>query len=222
LLLDVDQLRGLAQSAARRTEMPVRSSAQRRSRTDPESEVEALRLFAHRRELAEPELDEVLFSSERTHAAFLAVARCATLRDAIDTADPGAAELLAQIAVEEPEAEVVDVVSRLLEARIDEAASEIEGEIRGLEAGDDRWAHLAEERAWLATERMRLRAQQTDGEERSELVAFLVERAERLGPPAGSTPDEPSESEPEPRQLVDNRPDVDDAPPPDDTGEEIA
>jgi hypothetical protein len=125
------------------------------------------------------------------------------------------------VAVEESEVEVVDVVSRLLEARINEALGEIEGEIRSLESADDRWAHLAEEQGWLVTERMRLRSQDTDGEERGELVAFLVERAERLGPPAGASPEESPEEPPEPERLVENQPVEDEVPPPPDPGEEM-
>jgi DNA primase len=218
---DPDRLRAALDRPGREAAQPALTSSpgrRLRPRTDPESEVEALRLMAHRREEAEPELHEVLFASERTHAAFLALAAGSSLRDAIDRADPGAAELLSQVVVEEPEADVVDVVSRLIEARIDEAAAEIEAGARTLDTKDDGWAHLAEERAWLATERMRLRAQQTDGEERGELVAFLVERSERPGPPADASPAEPPEVE----QLVENEPAVDDAPPPEEPGEEIA
>ena len=219
LQLDVDRLRSEARGGPRRP--PARRAPRRRRAHDPESEVEALRLLAHQREDAEPELHEVLFSSERTRAALLALLAGPTVRDAIEAADPGAAELLSQVAVEEPEAEVVDVVSRLLEARIDEAAAGIEAEARVLPAGDDRWAHLAEERAWLATERMRLRAQETDGDERGELVAFLVERSERLGPPADASFDGATGPDVEPGRPVENRPDDDAAPPPEDAGEEM-
>ncbi|OWY62818.1 DNA primase, partial [cyanobacterium TDX16] len=125
---DVDRLRSALDRPGRDQAPPMPSASSRgrrlRPRTDPESEVEALRLMAHRRDEAEPELHEVLFASERTHAAFLALAASTSLRDAIDQADPGAAELLSQVVVEEPEADVVDVVSRLIEARIDEAAAE--------------------------------------------------------------------------------------------------
>jgi DNA primase len=202
--------------------LPVQARTRRSARTDPQSEVEALRLLAHRREEADPELHEVLFSSERTHAAYLALRASTNLRDAIETADPGAAELLSQVAVEESEVEVVDVVSRLLEARINEALGEIEGEIRLLELTDERWALATKDRGWLLEERQRLRDLSTDGDERGELVRFLAERSERLGPPADASPEASPEVEPpDPEQLVENQPVEEEAPPPSDPGEEM-
>jgi DNA primase len=177
------------------------------------SEMEALRLLAHQRDTAVPELHEVLFRSERARAAFVALLAEGSVRAAIDAADPGAAELLSQIAVEEPdpETDVIDVVSQLLSLRVNEVFAELEAEVRSLGAADEGWAQLAEERTWLANERIRLRSRETDKAEREELVRFLDERSVRPEPVA-----EPPSPSDEVEEMVVEEMVVEDIPPPTD------
>ena len=221
-----DQLRAALDRPGRNLPSPPRPG--RRPGADehePESEMEALRLLANHRDETAPELHEVLFRSERTRAAYAALVQTTSIREAIEAADLGAAELLAQVAVEEPEADVVDVVSRMLEARVNEAIAELERESRSLGSVDDRWAHLAEEQAWLLNERMRLRAQTTDRDERGELVAFLAERSatrdQSSDEPVGEIVGETDESQGRQDGQVQDQPIDDGAPPPEDPGEEI-
>lgn len=218
-----DQVRAaLARPAGRGGAIPVTGPRPRArvgaSDVERSAELEALRLLAHERQEAEPELHEVLFSSERTRAAYLALLQHEGVRDAIDAADPGAAELLAQVAVEEPEATAVDVVTQLLLPAVHEALARLEAETRAQIAADGPWAQLAEEQRWLAEERQRLQKQITDQEERRELVAFLVERSAQQDLPSGPEAiDEPTMLEREHHdQAID-----DGAPPPEDPGEEI-
>jgi DNA primase len=64
--------------------------------------------------MTDPALTESMFTSEKNLAAFRALAATATVREAIETADPGASELLLQLSVAEPEGTPIDAVARLL------------------------------------------------------------------------------------------------------------
>lgn len=155
---------------------PARVAAPRENPT----ELEALRFLVFRRVEIEVELHEVLFASERTRAAYVALVRCGSLHEAMEEADPGAAELLARIGVEEPSAEeAADVVSQLLAQRLAEQLKVVEAEARAIAADYEgrraEWAELMEEQRYLKEELGRLNRREADGEERGELVRFLSE-----------------------------------------------
>ncbi|CAN5554933.1 DNA primase [soil metagenome] len=99
-------------------------------RGDDGPEVQALRLAVHRRAEMVPLLDDVLFGDERHRAAFRAVADTADLHQALAAADPGAAELLGRVAVEDTEAEPDDVFRRLLREGGRRALAELEDAAR--------------------------------------------------------------------------------------------
>ena len=77
-------------------------------------ELEVLRLAVHKPEEVGQYLDAVLFTSDLHAAAFEALAPGGTLHDAIERSDPAVAELLSRLAVEESDAEPMDVVMLLV------------------------------------------------------------------------------------------------------------
>ena len=110
--IEPDRLRALLQSTARaRPSSRVPSPSRERERVGPE--VEALKVAVHRPEAVVDRLHEVLFCDEVHLSAFRALRASPTLHDAIEVADPEAAELLQRLAVEETEADPDDVVARL-------------------------------------------------------------------------------------------------------------
>jgi DNA primase len=216
LQLSVDQMRGFAQRGARSA---TRQRAPQRAPelTDARTEIEALRHYAEGTEGARDEIHAVLFAGGRTHAAFVALRDSDDIHAAIEAADPGAQEVLMQIAAHNPVDSLLDTVSDLLRARLAEAAAEIEYEVATVDVSDEAFPILTGERRYVALEQMRLARRETDGEERGELVAFLVERSERLGPPADASPEELLD----PERSVENEPVEAEAPPPPDPGEEM-
>src|SRR6266513_794047 len=113
--IEADRLRealkkGRLTSAPERQSTPTRASRVVLSRS---AEEEALLLAVHDRAAMEGRLHEVLFADELTAAAYRALMGTDTLHDALEVADPAAADLLQRLAVEEPHQEPDDVVGRL-------------------------------------------------------------------------------------------------------------
>ncbi|HEX2038210.1 MAG TPA: DNA primase [Acidimicrobiales bacterium] len=169
--LPAEQL--VAQAAARRTRVAVAAPPARSEPVGPE--IEALRLAVHRPETVAARLEEVLFADERNLAAFRALATSATLHEAIDRADPGAAALLQRLAVEEAEADPDDVVALLAERAGRRALTELDA---ALKADEVRFAELSPVMGWVRVTLEGLRDPSTRVEASDRLVAWLVERSE--------------------------------------------
>jgi DNA primase len=117
--LDPDRLRsGLTGAKGRRpgrvmtVDRPVRAPERQES-----PEIELLRLLISRPEEMsawDEWLHEVLFRDDLTLAAFRALRRSNSVHDSFELADPGAADLLQRLAVEDTEAEPEDVVLLLV------------------------------------------------------------------------------------------------------------
>ena len=88
----------------------------RRQPTVSGPELEALRLAVHHPEQVADRLELVLFAHPLARACFDALSASTTLHDAIEAADPQAADLLQRLAVEDTDAEVDDVMVRLVRA----------------------------------------------------------------------------------------------------------
>ena len=100
-------------------------------RRDPGGpELEALRLAVHRRDEVVDRLHPVLFADDRNGAVFDAIAQAATVHEAIGAADPGTADLLQRLAVEEATADVDDVLSQLLRRAVSRAVATLEADAR--------------------------------------------------------------------------------------------
>ncbi len=100
--------------------LPMRESA----------ELEALRLLVIAPDQVAPWLHEVLFTDDRARAAYLALVSSASVHEAIDTADPGTAELLQQVVVEDSDAEPLDVAVLLIQAAAQRELAEIAAQAR--------------------------------------------------------------------------------------------
>jgi DNA primase len=149
------------------------STPRRRLRESPETE--ALRLAIHRPAEAAPLLDELLFRDELHAAAYRSLASAHTLHDAIEQADPAAADLLQQLAVEESEADPLDVAARL-------ADNVVAGELVRLDAEMRQSEELFKEKAREHTDaklnQERLREPATASDALEELLGWLRDRAE--------------------------------------------
>jgi DNA primase len=136
--LDPDTLRARlrAPGAAR-----VREDVRRPAVTRDNHELEALRHLLHSPDeidpllMLEPRATEALFVDDRNLAAFRALASTANAQDAIAAADPGAAELLLRLAVEETESEPEEVVARLVREATLRAVAKLTRGARDAEVG---------------------------------------------------------------------------------------
>jgi DNA primase len=111
------------------------------------AELEALRLVVIAPDEIGPWLHEVLFADDRARAAYLAMVASPSVREAIESADPGAAELLVQVAVEDTDAEPFDVAVLLIQAAAQRELTEIAAQARVAEdpltfAGTMQWLKL--------------------------------------------------------------------------------
>ncbi|HEX2700704.1 MAG TPA: toprim domain-containing protein, partial [Acidimicrobiales bacterium] len=174
--LEADQLRrgtftAGAPSGGRRgdgTSPPVPPAGRR----DPGGpELEALRLAVHHREEVATRLHAALFADERNLAAFSALAGSASVHDAITAADPGAADLLQRLAVEESSAQIDDVLTQLVRRAAHRALTELEAEAR---ADPEQALGLAATMTWLKVTLEDL----PDTEAADRLVAWLVQWGE--------------------------------------------
>jgi len=177
--LDPDQLRarmrGVGAKGARAGAklLPVdRAPVTSTLRDTPETE--ALRLAIHRPEDVAPWLHEVLFDGERHAAVYRALASAATLHDALESADPGAAELLLRLAVEESDAEPIDVIVRLLQEATTRELRMLDAEVRHAEE----FASYSRASADVKMALERLREPETRTGAAEQLLAWLVARSE--------------------------------------------
>ncbi|HET9691685.1 MAG TPA: DNA primase [Acidimicrobiales bacterium] len=142
-------------------------------------EREALRLAVHRPEEVAARLHRALFASPLAVAVLDALMAADDLHEAIDEADPAAAALLRQLAVEDPEPDADDIVVRLVERAGQRCLAEVAAEMRG---ADDQAAYAGAV-AWLKLAIEALRppeagdpAARVEAEEA--LVGWLIARAE--------------------------------------------
>jgi DNA primase len=134
--------------------------------------IEALRLAVHRPEEVADRLEAALFSNEVQRAGFEALASSATLHEAIDRAEPGAAALLERLAVEDTDANADEVVTRLVELAALRALADLESEAR---ASEPRFLELAPLTTWLRLKIEELRQPATAVETVKGLLPWLVE-----------------------------------------------
>jgi DNA primase len=173
--VDPDRLRSILGTGA-----PQRAQgAPRRepTRSDRGPEVEALKLAVHRPEEVADRLDEILFVDELHVAAYRALAEAEKLHDAIANADPGAADLLQRLAVEEPDAETDDVVARLVREAARRAIADLDQQSH---ASEERFVDLSPVIGWAKRLVEDLDQPATRHEAADRLVAWLTERAEEV------------------------------------------
>jgi DNA primase len=147
------------------------------TRSDRGPEVEALKLAVHRPEEVSERLHEALFVDELHVAAYRALAGAETLHEAIASADPGAADLLQRLAVEEPDAETDDVIARLVREAARRSIADMTIEQR---TSDARAVELVPTIEWAKRLVEDLDQPATRLDSASRLVAWLTERAEEV------------------------------------------
>ena len=148
----------------------------RRAQRDT-AEIEALRLYVWRRDEISGLLDDTLFRDPVALTAFHALTSTPTLADAVAAAgadDPVAGDLLQRMAVEETEAEVNDVLTRLVDEAATTAMASLKAEAR---VSDDPFA-VGEAIAWLNLRIMELREPATNEEALGQLLGWLTGRPE--------------------------------------------
>jgi DNA primase len=94
------------------------------------SELEALRLLVIRPDEIAGWLHDGLFADERALAAYRALISVANVREAIDIADPGAADLLRRVAAEDTDSMPDDVVDLLVRAATGRVLDDYRGRLR--------------------------------------------------------------------------------------------
>jgi hypothetical protein len=138
------------------------------------AELEALRLLVIAPGEIGPWLHQVLFADERARSAYLALASTSSVRDAIEAADPGAAELLQQVAVEDSEAEPLDVAILLIQAAAQRELVEITAQARV--AADP--LSFASTMQWLKLRLEESRESTSSEAAAGQLLAWLTEEPE--------------------------------------------
>lgn len=136
-------------------------------------EIEALRLMISARGEIDGHLDEVLFNDGLALGAYRALSESESLKEAIERADPGAGELLQRLAVEDTDAEPLDVLARLVEEAAGRELTTIESQVRT--AGAEDFARHARVTAWLKLRIEELRDPNTTVNATDQLLAWLVE-----------------------------------------------
>src|SRR5436190_11356243 len=160
--VDAEQLRRLRAGRTDRVGTVSQGRAGERERTRERRadspELQALRLSLHRPEDVAALFDKVgggsgievvaglLFSDELHLAAFRALAAATTLHEALELADPGAAELLRRLAVEDTDADPEDVLALLVRTAAVRALHELEADAR---SGPERAAARPTMIGWL-------------------------------------------------------------------------
>jgi DNA primase len=142
-------------------------------------ELEALRLAVHRPEAVAERLELVLFAHPLARACFEALSGATTLHDAIEAADPQAADLLQRLVVEDTEADIDDVMVRLVERAGQRALREVQAEMR--QAAPGQQVGFAPTVSWLKLTLEALRTEDPGGqlgalEAEQRLVGWLAAR----------------------------------------------
>jgi DNA primase len=165
--VDPDRLRG---GTPRQSE--ASATQRRRPQRSERPALMVLLLAVHQPEAVADLLDEVLFTDEVELAAYRALASASTLHDAIEQADPDAAELLQRLAVEEVDVEADDVLALLVGELVQRSLHEVEAEARS--SADPLAA--SETHGWLKLRLEELRDTTTRRAALEVLVDFLVQR----------------------------------------------
>jgi DNA primase len=172
--IDAERLREFLDPSRKRVARPAARDTRAGTRRSDSPEIEALRLALHHPE-AMAVLHEVLFDDELHRSVFVAIQSTASLTDAIESADAGAAELLHRLAVEDTDAEVADIVALLAGAAAGRVVHALEAEAR---AQPERSPDLAPTMGWLKLTIEQTRESATRVEASERLVAWLVQNTQ--------------------------------------------
>jgi len=158
-----------------RPSTPARASRVVLSRS---AEEEALLLAVHNRDELQDRLHEVLFADELTAAAYRALMSTDSLHDAVEVADPAAADLLQRLAVEEPGEDVAGDVDNVVGRLAREAGKRALVELEAAAQDADDPAAFAPAIGWLTLTVGELRDPGSAVDASDRLVRWLVDRLE--------------------------------------------
>ncbi len=167
----------LLRSMGRGGRPSVQPVQQRVARRHDGPETEALKVAIHHPEAVAGRLHEALFTDPAHRDAFLAIATGDPLTDAIENAPPDAAALLSRLAVEDAEADPIDVLAGLARVATDATVTRL---TREMSAGGDIDA-LAPQIAWLKQTREQLADEDLVSEATEALVTWLAQQADAEG-----------------------------------------
>jgi len=178
--IEPDRLRealkkGRLTSVPPRPSTPARASRVVLSRS---AEEEALLLAVHNRDELQDRLHEVLFADELTAAAYRALMSTDSLHDAVEVADPAAADLLQRLAVEEPGEDVAGDVDNVVGRLAREAGKRALVELEAAAQDADDPAAFAPAIGWLTLTVGELRDPGSAVDASDRLVRWLVDRLE--------------------------------------------
>jgi DNA primase len=140
-------------------------------------ELEALRLLATRPADIAARLDESLFGDPVAQTAFVAMRDAGSVREALGRVDEDTADLLQQVAAADSEADVDDVLCRVVVEAARRVLRELEAEAR---TAADPLAY-AEAMAWLKLSIEDVLDEHTGIEPAEQLLAWLVQQPEERG-----------------------------------------
>jgi DNA primase len=173
--IPTDQLlRSMGRSGQRPKVVPV---AARTVRPAGGPETEALKVAIHHPEAVAGRLHEALFTDPAHRDGFLAIATGEPLTDAIENAPPDASALLSRLAVEDADADPVDVLAGLARVATDATVTRLTREL--MSGGDP--DVLAPTIAWLKQTREQLNDEELCSEATEALVAWLAQQADTEG-----------------------------------------
>lgn len=176
--VDPQRLRAGLVDAARRGKAVRVAPSPRVVRTVRQGpEIEALRLLIQHPDGMAPWLDESLFGDDLTLAAYRALRDAGSVRQAVEHTDPGAADLLQRLAVEESDAEVHDVAARLIEAAANRELTDLQSQARTA-TDQESFARLSRDIAWLKLRIEELREPASRVGAAEQLLAWLTDRPE--------------------------------------------
>ncbi len=180
--IDPDRLRAGVLAAGRAAPVgkvvPVTGQARRSNDFQDSPEVTALRLLLQQPDDIAPWLDSSLFFDERIRTAYVAVSDTPSVQDALERSDPVAADLLHRLAAEQTEAEVIDVVSRLLEEASRRRLRDLEPRFTADGSVDS--SRVAADIAWVKARLEELREPTTNLGAAEQLLAWLVRIREEV------------------------------------------
>lgn len=166
-----DRARGRVRADDRREEHRTVPAVGRRPAESPETE--ALRLLVDCPDDIGPWLDEALFEDPTSLTAYQLLITHTDARVAIEKADDETAELLGRVALQDSDAEPMDVAIRLLQESVRRRLAQIE-----LSAREPKEAlSLAEEVAWLKLRREELDDPHRSVEAAEALLAWLSQQS---------------------------------------------
>jgi DNA primase len=141
-------------------------------------EIEAIRLLVTDRSSIGPRLDERLFADEVNLDAYRSVASTETLHDAVEVAGDAAGDLLQRLAVEDTDADVDDVLARLVEEAVRRELAVMRAEVGT--ADEQVVFERGEEMAWLKLRTEELHDPATGAGATEQLLAWLTTRPQEM------------------------------------------